>query len=114
MSKNVSLDINVDANQLINQVTTATNRNSLNSRYFDNNQGRFISCQSGGILIAACFHTSKNHSATCEVHNNFRQKFGAPDEIVRTAKSDAPPGVWAIAYCDSGKLGGDKTFYDVY
>ena len=113
MSKNVSLSINVDVNQLISQVTNATNRNSLNDRYFDNNEGRFVSCQANGILIAACYHKTKNHSATCEVHNNFTKNFGVGDRVVRSSKSNAPPGIWAIAYCDSGKLGGDKTFYDV-
>ncbi|KAH0793658.1 hypothetical protein GPJ56_002379 [Histomonas meleagridis] len=113
MSMNISLNINVDANKLIDQVACATNRSSINDRYFDNDNGRFISCQSDGKLIAACFHKTKSHSATCEVHNNFTKNFGVPDHIVRSAKSSAPAGVWAVAYCDSGKLGGDKTFYNV-
>ena len=46
--------------------------------------------------------------------NNFTQKFGQPDKIVRSAKSEAPPGKWAIAYCNSGKLGGDKTYYECW
>ena len=91
-----------------------TERNSLNDRYFDNNQGRFISCQAGGKLISMCFHQTKQHSATCEVHNNFTKNFGVGDKVVRSAKSEAPPGRWAIAYCDSGRLGGDKTFYNCW
>ena len=114
MSKQVSLNINVDVNKLIEQVVSSTERNSLNDRYFDNNQGRFISCQAGGKLISMCFHQTKQHSATCEVHNNFTKNFGVGDKVVRSAKSEAPPGRWAIAYCDSGRLGGDKTFYNCW
>ena len=114
MSKVVNFSISVDVNKLIEQIGSITGRNSLNDRYFDNNQGRFISCQAGGILYSMCYHKTKQHSATCEVHNNFTQKLGAGDKIVRSAKSTAPPGQWAIAYCDSGKLGGDKTYYNCW
>ena len=114
MSKTINLNINVDVNKLIEQVVSSTERNSLNDRYFDNNQGRFISCQAGGKLISMCFHQTKQHSATCEVHNNFTKNFGVGDKVVRSAKSEAPPGRWAIAYCDSGRLGGDKTFYNCW
>ena len=114
MSKTVSFNISVDVNELIKQVCSATNRSSLNDRYFDNNQGRFISCQSDGKLISMCYHKTKQHSATCEVHNNFTKNFGVGDKVVRSAKSEAPPGKWAIAYCDSGKFGGDKTFYNCW
>ena len=78
-----------------------------------NNQGRFISCQAGGILYSMCFHQTRQHSAICEVHNNFKKMFGAEDKIVRSAKSTAPPGQWAIAYCDSGRFGGDKTDFEI-
>ena len=114
MSKTINLNINVDVNKLIEQVVSSTERNSLNDRYFDNNQGRFISCQAGAKLISMCFHQTKQHSATCEVHNNFTKNFGVGDKVVRSAKSEAPPGRWAIAYCDSGRLGGDKTFYNCW
>ena len=114
MSITVNFDINVDANTLIQQVGSATNRSSYNDRYFDGNQGRWISCQSDGILYSMCYHKTKQHSATCEVHNNFTKNFGVGDKIVRSAKSEAPPGKWAIAYCNSGKLGGDKTYYNAW
>ena len=114
MSKNVSLSIDVNVNELIKQVCSATDRSSLNDQWLDNNQGRWISCQSGGLLISMCYHKTKQHSATCEVHNNFTKMFGAGDKIVRSAKSEAPPGKWAIAYCNSGKLGGDKTYYNFW
>ena len=110
----LGFSINVDLNQLINQVASATNRNTLNNYYFDGGKGRYISVQSGGKLISACYHTSKFHSATCEVHNGFTGMFGIPDHIVRKARSEAPPGKWAIACCDSGRLGGDKTFYNTF
>ena len=111
MSKILNLNINIAADELINLVAGKLKRNSLSDQYFDNNQGRFISCQTGGILYSMCFHQTKQHSAKCEVHNNFTKMFGAQDKIVREAESIAPPGQWAIAYCDSGKLGGDKTSY---
>lgn len=114
MSLNVNLPINVDANKLIEQIGTASNRNSYNDRYFDDNNGRWISCQANGILYSMCFHKTKQHSATCEVHNNFTKNFFVPDHVVRSAKSEAPPNQWAIAYCDSGKLGGDKTYYNCW
>ena len=48
------------------------------------------------------------------MHNNFTKNFGVVDKVVRSAKSEAPPGKWAIAYFNSGKLGGDKTFNDYW
>ena len=118
MSKNLNLSISVDVNKLLEQIGAAAksiiNRNSYNEKYFDNNQGRWISCQSNGILYSMCYHKTKQHSATCEVHNNFTKNIGVPDKIVRSSKSEAPPGLWAIAYYDSGKLGGDKTYYNCW
>lgn len=114
MSITVNFNINVDVNKLIEQVGSSSNRTSYNDKYFDNNQGRWISCQADGILYSMCYHKTKQHSATCEVHNNFTQKLGVDDKIVRSSKSEAPPGLWAIAYCNSGKLGGDKTYYNCW
>ena len=113
MSKILNLNITVAADELINLVARTMKRNSLSDQYFDNNQGRFISCQAGGILYSMCFHQTRQHSAICEVHNNFKKMFGAEDKIVRSAKSTAPPGQWAIAYCDSGRFGGDKTDFEI-
>ena len=48
------------------------------------------------------------------MYNNFIKNFGDSDKVVKSAKSEAPPGKWAIAYFNSGKLGGDKTFYDYW
>ena len=114
MSKNVKLDMKVDVNELIRQIGSLTDRTSINDQYLDNNQCRWISGQSNGILYSMCYHQTKQHSATCEVHNNFRKMFGAKDEVVRRSKSEAPPGEWAIAYCNSGKFGGDRTSYDFW
>lgn len=100
---------------LLTFFTSATERESFNSRYFDDDDdGRYISCQVDGKLISANYHETKHHSATCEVHNHFRQMFGAEDEIVQSAKSDAKPGEWAVACCTAGKLGGNKTYYNAY
>ena len=112
-SCNINLNIDVDVNELITQATGMNQRSSYNDRYFDDNKGRFISMQRGGKIIACCFHKTKNHSTTGQVHNKVGQLFVGP-QIVRQAQSTAPPGRWAIAYCDSGRLGGDQTFYDTW
>lgn len=114
MSKTLELKIDVNVNELIKQIGSLGQRSSYNDQYFDKNNGRFISCQDNGILYSMCYHKTKQHSATCEVHNNFTQKLGQKDQIVRSSKSEAPPGKWAIAYCNSGKLGGDKTYYNFW
>lgn len=116
MEKSLKLDMNVDINKLIDQacgLANVTQRGKYQSQTIDNNKGRWVTAQSDGKLISACFHESKNHSATCEVHNNFTKNFGVPDHVVRSAKSTAGPGEWAVAMVDSGKLGGDKTYYNI-
>ena len=112
----VKLNISVDVNELIKQacdLANVTQRGKYQSQMIDNNNGRWVTVQCDGKLISACYHKSKNHSATCEVHNNFTKNFGVPDHIVRSSKSTAAPGEWAVAMVDSGKLGGDKTFYNI-
>ena len=101
----MSLQINFDCsiNDLIDKVCSTKERNSLNDRYFDDGQGRFISWQSDGIVHAASNHLTKWHSATAQ-STKITGK--------HTAKSEAPPGVWAIAYIDSGNFGVDRTFYN--
>lgn len=111
-----NLDISVDINELINQacgLTNITQRRAYQSQMIDDDNGRWVTAQCGGKLISACFHKSKNHSATCEVHNNFTRHFGVKDHVVRSAKSTAGPGEWAVAIVDSGRLGGDKTYYNI-
>lgn len=114
MSLTVSFPINVDLNKLLDQIGGITHRSSRQERYFDGGKGRWIEGQNDGKLYSMCYHSTKEHSATVEVHNHFRQMFGARDEIVRSNKSTAPPGQWAIAFCDSGRLGGDKTYYNFW
>ena len=50
MAKNVECSINVDANELIKQIGSISNRSSYSEQYLDNNQCRWISCQYDGIL----------------------------------------------------------------
>jgi hypothetical protein len=104
MSIQANLSFRVDVNDLIRQVTRATERASLNDRMIDGGNGRWISSQTGGLLISACFHNTRKHSATARVNGNI---------IKRSASSSAEAGRWAIAYVQSGKLGGDETFYNL-
>ena len=60
------------------------------------------------MLYAFYNHPSKWHSATARVINTVINK----NTVAREAKSDAPPGVWAVAYVKSGLFGGDETFYN--
>ena len=97
MSKTLNFGINIDATQIIQTIVNTTQKSSYNDRYIDNNQGRWISCQAGGFLISACYHSTQQHSAT----------------VIGRAqcKSIAPPGQWAVAYTNNRMLGGNKTFY---
>ena len=52
MSKNISLNIDVNVNELIGQIGTLGKRQSYNDRYFDDNNGRWISCQDNGVLYS--------------------------------------------------------------
>lgn len=97
----INLNINVDANQLINQIGGIAERHSYNDRMLDNGKARFISFQSNGRVYSCVNHVSKNHTATA-TSGRIKQSY---------ASSDAPPGVWAIAMVDSSPLGNDKTFY---
>lgn len=101
MSTNVNLNINVDVAELVKTAINITPKTqSYNSRMIDNNNGRFVSMQTNGLVISACYHKTKNHSATA-------QSMG-------TAKSTAAPGTWAVAYINSSPLAVDKTFYDFW
>ncbi|CAL6009229.1 Conserved_hypothetical protein [Hexamita inflata] len=102
MSKNIKLNIDVDVNTLINQIISGFTPDSYNSQFKDNGNGRFISVQGNGKVIAAYFHKTKWHSATAITGLNHDRK----------AKSDAPPGEWATAYIKHDIFGGDQTFYN--
>ena len=111
MSKILEEPIDINSNDLISQIAGNGIRDQYNEYYFDGNDGRFITCKTKGLLIACCYHKTKEHTAVVEVHNGFTSLFGAPDKIVRNSMGSAPGGMWAVAYTDSGRLGGDKAYY---
>ena len=112
MSRVISAPIDINAYDLISQVAGAAPIENFNETYFDDSQGRFISCRTGGLLVACCYHQSKSHTAVVEVHNGFTSLFGASDKIVRSSRGTACGGKWAAAITDSGRLGGDRTYYE--
>ena len=104
-------DMNINANRLLDKVVDGLVILELEDGNIDGGQGRFIKCRTGGCLIAMCYHKTKHHKAIAEVHNNFTSMFGMRDKIVRDAVCTAPPGKWACAWCESGKLGGNEAYY---
>ena len=112
MSRTIDAPIDVDASDLISQVSGSGCRENFNETYFDGDNGRFISCRSNGLLIGCCYHKTKTHSAVVEVHNGFTSLFGASDKIVRSSRGSATAGKWAVAITDSGRLGGDRAYYE--
>ena len=112
MSRVISAPIDINANDLICQIAGAGTRENFNESYFDGSEGRFISCKTRGILLACCYHKTKNHAAVVEVHNGFTSLFGAADKIVRSSRGSAGAGKWAVATTDSGRLGGDRAYYE--
>ena len=112
MSRIIDAPIDINANDLIGQVAGGGSRENFNETYFDGNNGRFISCRTNGLLIACCYHESKTHSAIVEVHNGFTSLFGAADKIVRSSRGSAPGGKWSVPTTDSGRLGGDRAYYE--
>mgnify|MGYP002626723490 CR=1 FL=1 len=64
--------------------------------------GLFISCVEGGKMMAAYWHPTKQHSATC-IHFKIR--------VVQRAESE--PGYWAIATADA-PIFGAVTKYNVW
>ena len=54
-------------------------------------------------MYAMYNHPTKEHSATARVMHAIMD----PSKVAREAKSDAPPGQWAVAYITSGRFGGD-------
>ena len=63
--------------------------------------GRFISSMGGGQMMAAFFHPTKRHSATCMHGINVK------------ARSVKDAGKWAIAKSGTSIIGGNKTKYNV-
>lgn len=97
-----SLNINVDVVELIRTVVgLVPARSSYNDRSLDGGNARWISCQTDGKVISACYHKTKRHTATVQTGLLIKHE----------AKSEAPAGQWAVAMLNS-ELGVDKTFYN--
>lgn len=103
MSCTLALNINVDVAELVKiALKTAPSKLSYSSQTLDGGNGRWISCQTGGKVISACFHKTKNHSATVQT---------GIWPFIHQSKSTASPGEWAVAYRNS-EPGVDKTLYN--
>ena len=59
MSRVIDAPINIDSNDLICQIAGGGTRDNFKENYFDGSEGRFISCKTGGLLIACCYHKKK-------------------------------------------------------
>ncbi|MCQ2821508.1 MAG: lactococcin 972 family bacteriocin [archaeon] len=93
---NVNLGINCDANEILRACGMGAETVSDQ----DVAGGRFISYMGKGQIIAAFFHPTKRHSATCAHGNNIK------------AKSIKEGGKWAIAKAPKALMG-NKTYYNV-
>ena len=112
--KIIEADMNINKDRLIDMVCDGIFNLESSDGNIDGDQGRFISCRTGGYVIALCFHKTKEHSAFVEVDNNVTGMFGFRDKIKRSADCKAPPGKWAAAWCDSGKFGGNEAYYKIW
>lgn len=70
--------------------------------------GRFISVQSAGVVYAMYFDPVRIHTATAMTSG----KGGREDR--HGSKTQADPGLWAVASINSGPFGADRTFYDYF
>lgn len=102
-SLNLNLNIDVDVAELIKTVSglIPTRESYSDDQTLDGGNARWISCQYDGKVISACYHKSKNHSATVQT-----------GLLKRQAKSSAPAGKWAVAMVNSEPFGVDRTFYN--
>lgn len=115
MSATLRAPMDVDPDDILTQVGCGGGpRENFQDKTFDNGQGRFISCTCNPTLVALCYHKTKNHSAIVEVHNGFTSLFGAADKVHRRSQGQAPPGQWAVAYTQCGRLGGDKAMFEYW
>ena len=94
---NVNFNINVDANEILR----ACGMGSETFSDQDVEGGRFISSMGNGQMMAAFFHPTKRHSATCMHGINVK------------ARSVKDAGKWAIAKSGTSIIGGNKTKYNV-
>ena len=97
MAKTVSVNINVDVNDLLRQIgeSLSGHRDNYQEQYV--NGGRWISTMQNGKVYSMYFHPSKRHSATAKGTTQVR--------------SIAPAGQWAIAWAAKAG-GGNKTFWN--
>lgn len=94
-------DINANAIDLIRTMVGLSPKTYYYiSTMIDNNNGRFIVMQGGGLVFSMCYHKTKNHSATAQSW--------------RTAKSTAAPGTWAMAYVRSSFFAIDRASHDYW
>ena len=97
-----NLNINADAGDILKTVLgMVPSRESYNDQWKHNGDARWISYQTGGMVVSAYFHKTKFHYATVQTGLVWK----------REAKSSAPAGQWAVASINS-IMGGDRTYYD--
>ena len=111
MSRVIDEPFDIRAERLVEKVVDGLIEYEKEDYDFDGGQGRFIKYRTGGCIIACCFHKTKRHKAWVEVHNSVTSMFGFGDEVKRSSDCEAPAGKWAVAWCDSGKFGGNEAYY---
>jgi hypothetical protein len=94
---NLSVNINIDINQLRSQIGQAAGgrRDNYQEQYV--NGGRWISTVQDGKVYSMYYHPTNRHSATAKGTTQVR--------------SIAPPGQWAIAWAAKA-VSGNKTFWN--
>ena len=110
----LNLPFTASADELLQKVGCFGPRSDFKDVFFDNNQGRFITCKSNGNLVALVNHKTKNHDVFVEVHNGVTGLFGFSDKILRSNNGRAFAGQWCYAKVEAGKLGGNKAYYKCY
>ena len=102
----LSIDIGVTLQTFINYVKKEISYNispaNFKEIWNENGKGRFISNMNKEYVIAAYYHKTKRHTATCD-----GGWLGGG-----SIKAEAPAGKWAVAVCRGG-VGGRKTYYDI-
>ena len=98
----LNLPFTASADELLQKISCFGSRSDFKDVFFDNNQGRFISCKINGNLVALCIHKTKNHDVFVEVHNGITSIFGASDKIIRSNNGRAFAGQWCYAKVEAG------------
>lgn len=96
---NINLGLSCDINQLITQIGHGLSGGAFNDRTFPDGS-RFVSCIDNGQVLSAYNHPTKWHSASVD------GGIGG-----QTAKSEKPPGQWAVAIGRAGLMN-RKTYYN--